>query len=197
MRAALTLGMAVWVAGCASTPSTPTLDDVPPVAFECRKRVDGKRSTGWQTVRFEPTRKDATLTWRFDGDAPACSFTATWSFPKSLPAYAGLIHDGSRQCRGSWQSPFAVSCDLMVPSLDTHAQSMRSELLVRASGPMSRREVAFEVLAPSATVVPPPAADCQGLPVVAAFGGLASVPVLQGERFLEADCTVLPAPTPK
>jgi hypothetical protein len=197
MRAFLTGSMAVLLAGCASTPSTPTLDDVPPVAFECRKRVEGKRSTGWQTVRFEPTRKDATLTLRFDGDAPACSFTASWNFPRSLAGYAGMIHDGTRQCRGSWQSPFAVSCDLMVPSFDTHAQSMRSELVVRTSGTLSRREVDFEVLAPSATVMPPPAPECQGLPITIAFGGLASVPVLQGERFLESDCAVLPAAAPK
>lgn len=186
-----TLGLLLLATGCATTPSTPTTNDVPPTAFECKKRVDGKRSTGLETVRLEPTARDATLTLRFDGDSPACSFTATWRFPQGLVGYAAMVHDATRRCRGSWLSPFSVSCDLMVPSLDTRSQSMRSELVSRVAGPLEQREVRFEVLAPSAAVVPPPAADCQGLPVVAGFGGLAAVPALTGEVFRESECTVL------
>lgn len=185
------LGLLLLATGCATTPSTPTADDVPLTAFECRKRVDGKRATGWQTVRLEPTARDATLTLRFDGDRADCSFTATWRFPQGLPGYTAMVHDATRRCRGSWLSPYSVSCDLMVPSLDTRSQSLRSELVTRLAGPLEQREVRFEVLAPSAAVTPPPAADCQGLPVSAAFGGFAAVPALTGEVFREADCAVL------
>jgi len=179
--------------GCATTPTTPGADEVPPAAFECRKRIDGKRSTGWQTLRFEPSARDATLTMSFQGDLPACSFTATWRFPQGLAGYTPLVHDGTRRCRGSYLSPFAVSCDLLAPSFENHSQSIRSASVARVSGPLSRREVVFEVLAPSAPVTPPPAAECQALPVTTQFGGIALVQALPAEVYLESECALLPA----
>lgn len=188
-------GLAVLLAACASAPAAPTGDDVPLVPFECRKRIDGQRATGWQTVRFEPAPRDATLTLRFDGDAPACSFTATWRFPQGLPAYAPLLHDGTRRCRGAFVSPFAVSCDLLTPSLDGRSQSIRSTLVTRTAGLLSQRDVVFDVYAPSAAVSPAPGPDCQQLPV-ATLGDVHAVLLLRDEAFREAQCTVLPAGAP-
>lgn len=198
MTKPMTGALALLLTACTTTPKT-TEAPPPLTAFECRKRVDGKRTTGWETVRLEPQTRDATLTLRFDADrAPGessspCDFTARWRFPQDLPPYTPMLHDRTRECRGSRLSPFAVSCDLLAPDFQLHSQSIRSTLVTHSAGPLSRREVVFEVWAPSQPVEPVPHESCQGLPV-RDFAGHLTVPMLEAETFLESECRVLSGP---